>query len=297
MEKEKDNKEGSDVHSSSDNNVQDSEHHAHHTEHEHSTHHKEREHHVHHKAHHAHKEHEHHKHHDTNTFSKPLLALVVIAALFVVFNQVQINSVSNILNNGLDVKHKTGKTSLFGGSLSDVNVDELQSTAQTLAAVFPELEGASGEEVMGILFPTGTPEYGADLEVSFDDPVGSLETLARMYNGLKNEVQQSKPEAFQRFVNLASNPKGVSCEYCCGVGAAGVDKNGNSLCGCQHNPAVASLALYLSAYSDYTDPEILREVMRWKTLFFPKNMIELGSSIAGGDSSVLENLPGMVGGC
>ena len=49
--------------------------------------------------------------------------------------------------------------------------------------------------------------------------------------------------------------------------------------------------------TDYSDAEILREVMRWKTLFFPKNMIELGTSLAGGDTSALNNLPGMVGGC
>jgi hypothetical protein len=118
-----------------------------------------------------------------------------------------------------------------------------------------------------------------------------------MYRGLKTEVEKSDPEAFARFVNLASTPKGVSCEYCCGIGPTGADDKGNSRCGCQHNPALLSLSLYLSAYSDYSDAEILRETMKWKTLFFPKNMIELGASIAGGDSSVLENLPGMVGGC
>ncbi len=118
-----------------------------------------------------------------------------------------------------------------------------------------------------------------------------------MYRPLKAEVESKDPEAFQRFLNLASKPKGVSCEFCCGVGPVGVDSKGNSRCGCQHNPAVLSVALYLSAYSDYSDAEILREVMKWKTLFFPKNMIEIGTKISGGDKSVTQELPGMVGGC
>ena len=98
-------------------------------------------------------------------------------------------------------------------------------------------------------------------------------------------------------MNLASQPVGISCEFCCGVGAVGINKHGDSACGCQHNPALLSVALYLTTYTDYTDGEILREVMKWKTLFFPKDMINIGMSIAGGDSSALTELPGMVGGC
>ena len=239
------------------------------------------------------------KHENNTGVSKSIIALMVVATLLVLFNQVQINSISGMMSSGLTTSYKSSSTSLLSGSgdLGSVNIDELQSTAQTVAAVFPELNGASSEDIVGIMFPTGVPEYGEDLGVSFDDPVSSLATLAKMYPSLKSEVEKSNPDAFKRYINLASKPKGVSCEYCCGVGPIGADSNGNSRCGCQHNPAVLSLTLYLSAYSDYTDAEILREVMKWKTLFFPKNMIELGSSIAGGDTAVLENLPGMVGGC
>ena len=49
--------------------------------------------------------------------------------------------------------------------------------------------------------------------------------------------------------------------------------------------------------TEYSDAEILREVMAWKSLWFPKDMIGLGSKIQGGDDSVLKDLPGMVGGC
>ena len=49
--------------------------------------------------------------------------------------------------------------------------------------------------------------------------------------------------------------------------------------------------------TDYSDAEVLREVMRWKTMFFPKNMVSLALDVAGKDASALESLPGMVGGC
>ena len=53
----------------------------------------------------------------------------------------------------------------------------------------------------------------------------------------------------------------------------------------------------LVSHADMTDAEVLREVMRWKALWFPKNMVEIGMKISGGDSSVLNDVPTMVGGC
>lgn len=228
--------------------------------------------------------------------TKPVVALMAFAVLVILFNQFQINSVSGMLGGRIGTISQ--RTSLFSGNkdIADINVDELKSTAHTVQAVF-QLEGLSGDEVMGVMFPTGTPEYGGELGVSYDEPVESLAVLAKMYPGLKNEVEKTNPEGFKRFMSLALKPVGISCEYCCGLKAVGVRENGDSACGCQHNPALLTVALYLSAYTDYSDGEILREVMKWKTLFFPKNMIELGASLAGGDTSSLENLPGMVGGC
>jgi len=233
--------------------------------------------------------------------TKPLLGLMVIGVLIILFNQFQINSLTGMVSGtGTGFGSFSSVKSLFSGGdedLKNLNVDELKSTGHTLAAVFPVKNIKTSDDAMKMLLPTGTPAYGKDLGVSFDDPVGSLTTLSNMYRGLKSEVQKNNPEAWQRFMTLASKPAGISCEYCCGLGTVGIDKNGNSACGCQHNPALLSVALYLTAYSDYSEGEILREVMKWKTLFFPKDMIELGMTVAGGDKSKLDNLPGMVGGC
>ncbi|MBR9699345.1 hypothetical protein GOV09_02725 [Candidatus Woesearchaeota archaeon] len=230
-----------------------------------------------------------------NLLSKPLITLVVAVAILMLFNQLQINSVTAMMSS---MGGSTSNSIRLGlKNLDDINVVELKSTAHTIAAVFPVENIQTAEDAMAMLFPTGTPDYGAELGVSFDTPIESLATLAKMYRGLKAEVQENNPEGWQRFMNLASKPVGISCEYCCGLQAIGIDKNGNSACGCQHNPALLTTALYLSAYTDYTDGEILQEVMKWKTLFFPKDMIELGTSLAGGDTSALKDLPGMVGGC
>lgn len=228
--------------------------------------------------------------------TKPIIGLMIVATLLILFNQFQISSVSGMITGS--GSWSSGAKSQFGEKdLANVDLSSLKSTGHTIAAVFPVENIKTADDAIAILFPTGTPDYGADLGVSFDAPVEALAVLSKMYPALKSEVERNNPKGWQRFMNLASKPLGISCEYCCGVGTIGIDKNGNSACGCQHNPAVLSVALYLSAYSDYTDGEILREVMRWKTLFFPKNMIELGMTVAGGDTSALENLPGMVGGC
>lgn len=238
----------------------------------------------------------HHQKKKENLFSKPIIVLMLLAFALLFFNQAQISGVAAMVGSSR-VGSFSGSGSGGTMDLSAVNIDEIKSTGHTLAAVFPVEDIVTSEDALSVFFPVGTPEYGADLEVSFDDPIESLAILAKMYPGLKQEVESNNPEAWQRYMDLASKPVGISCEYCCGLKAVGIDSKGNSACGCQHNPALLTVALYLTAYSDYSDAEILREVMQWKTLFFPKNMIELGMTVAGGDTSGLAELPGMVGGC
>ncbi len=241
-----------------------------------------------------HQEHHHQKQKvKEKLFTNTNIFLIVVAVILVIFNQVQVNGIT-----GMSILAEGSSAGSVGDKdLSNLELSTLQSTAHTLAAVFPLEEVQSADEVMTIIFPTGTPDYGEALGVSYDDPVGSLAKMAGMYRGLKSEVQANNAEAWERYMSLASKPVGISCEYCCGLGAVGINKEGDSACGCQHNPALLTLALYLTTYTDYSDREILREVMRWKTLFFPKNMIELGTTVAGADSAALANLPGMVGGC
>lgn len=233
--------------------------------------------------------------------------LIIIVAVVVIFNQIQLGQAAMMLGE------KELFSSLYSGVLSlakngnsspelagnrdlkkDIDLNQIKSTAQGIAAIFPIDQIKTQEDAVAMLLPKGTPEYGQAMGVNFDEPEKSLATLA---NAQKPLLSGLTPEQKERFINLASKPVGISCEYCCGVQAVGIREDGSSICGCQHNPALLSVAMWLVQNTDYSDAEILQEVYRWKTLFFPKNMIELAVKIAGGDESVLEDLPGMVGGC
>ncbi len=103
-------------------------------------------------------------------------------------------------------------TSLKGPSLGNIDVTSLQSTAQTLRSVFPELDKSkNANEIISILIPRGTPGYSQIFNgISYDEPVTSLDKLARSYPVFKRDVQQD-PEAWQRYLTLAAAPRGVSC--------------------------------------------------------------------------------------
>lgn len=210
------------------------------------------------------------------------LTVLLVGAFLVVLNGIQISTITSHLS-------MTG-SSVFAGSasagridFSAVDVNSITSTAAAIASLFPELETATSvEDVMSIMLPEGTPEYSDALGgITFDDPVNSMEYLAKWYYSLSSEVKNNDPELWKRYINLAAAPRGISCEFCCGVGPQGITKDGKLRCGCKHNPAVQALTLGLMKYTDYTDAQILREVMRWKAMFFPKNMVGLASQLAG----------------
>ncbi len=175
---------------------------------------------------------------------------------------------------------------------SNIDFTDIKSTGHSIAAFFPVKDIKTAQDAIDIMIPTGTPDYGDALGVSYDDPVEGLSVLAP----LDRKVQLSEDE-FQRYLNIVTKPVGISCEFCCGVGAVGVNSQGKSICGCQHNPALLGLTKWLIKNTDYSDGQIIKEALKWKTLFFPKDMVNLALKVAGGDTSQLEELPGMVGGC
>ena len=217
-----------------------------------------------------------------------LYVTLLIATVLIAYNQFQITSVKAQIDA---IQPNT--------DLSGVNVASLASTAQSVRAVYPELhEGMSQSQIVELMVPRGAPSYSNELGgISFDQPEKSLAYLVRWYPAIKNEVKTEHPDVWQRYLDLAAHPRGISCEFCCGIGPQGIDQEGNSRCGCQHNPALQAITLGLMLNTDMSDAEVLREAIRWKTLFFPKDMVELGTSVAGADMGEIEGLPGMVGGC
>ena len=96
-------------------------------------------------------------------------------------------------------------------------------------------------------------------------------------------------------MNLATKPVGISCEFCCGVGAVGITSSGELRCGCAHNPAIQTLTMLLMKDTNMDDAEVLREALKWKSLWFPRDMVGLALKASGGQ--IETELPGMVGGC
>jgi hypothetical protein len=240
------------------------------------------------------------KHLFSQRFENTVLMVLALTGGLLFFNQMQLSSISSSLDEALMTS--AGQTALLSASkidLSGVDVSQVNSTAMAIATVFPELKNAqSEEEVLNVMLASGTPEYSEALGgITFDDVGTSKTYLAKWYFSLKEEIQQKDPEIWQRYLNLAAAPRGISCEWCCGVGPQGITSEGKLRCGCAHNVGIQALVLGLMKYTDYSDAEILREVMKWKASFFPRNMVALAAQVAGSDPSQLKNLPGMVGGC
>ena len=218
-----------------------------------------------------------------------VLALVCVGLL--AFNQVTLAQIRNMNHSAMKMNYR---------EFSEADFSQIKSTGHTIAMLMPVENIKDTQDAVEMMIPTGVPEYADVFEnkISYDNPIASLNYLSNeAYPKLAAYVSQNSPDTWQRYVRLGNMPVGISCEYCCGVGPIGMTTNGNSRCGCQHNPALLAITLGLMEFTDYSDSQILYEVMRWKTLFFPKNMIELTMTVAGMDESQLNELPGMVGGC
>ncbi len=119
--------------------------------------------------------------------------------------------------------------------------------------------------------PTGVPRiYGAELGVSYDDISASNPSRAdaaiRKLGVLDQQITLTGGD-LQRYIGIASQ---ISCEYCCGAESI-IFETGEAACGCAHSYAMRGVAKYLikNHGSEFTDDEILEEMGKWKTLFFP----------------------------
>ena len=153
--------------------------------------------------------------------------------------------------------------------------------------------------------PKGVPAiYGAELGVSFDNPLDSLNVLSALDGDLYEDgaikFSDLSAEQQQNYIKIGMS---IACEYCCGATSL-IAPNGQPACGCAHSAAMRGLAKYLLKYhgNEYTNEQILQELTLWKTMFFPKQMYQKALQLqASGQGSavpsVIENVPDMVGGC
>ncbi len=120
------------------------------------------------------------------------------------------------------------------------------------------------QDLLNNIVPTGTPWYGQEAQVSFDDPITSQKNWAT-YRSL--ELSSAEEERWNRIVNS------FTCDYCCGS-----PQNPTIItrCGCAHSAAAQGMAKwFIKDYGDkYSDEEIYGEMARWYALWYPKGTIE-----------------------
>ena len=223
-----------------------------------------------------------------------IAALVVLLA----FNQFQISSVSN-------------QVALYAAA-----APRISNPSSGGVAAQDSGSSANLQAIADRIIPTGVPAiYGKELGVSFDDPVGGLPILAKLDTSIALDAEQTK-----RYTRIALQ---ISCEYCCGADSI-VFPDGKAACGCQHSYAMRGLAKYLVTKhgTEFSDDQILEEMGKLKTLYFPKQILTkaLSFASAGMDANIntidltsnkyrnfkpssssgaagIANAPDMVGGC
>ncbi|MBS3095161.1 hypothetical protein J4231_00610 [Candidatus Woesearchaeota archaeon] len=182
--------------------------------------------------------------------NKWLVWVVVAIALVIAFNAYQLSNVNS------------GTTQQITGSVVQSTNSVAVNTQNTQAALD--------------VLPKGVPDvYGQELGVSYDDVSSANPSLAdstiRKVGSLENQISLSGND-MNRYISIAGK---ISCEYCCETESI-ISSNGQAACECAHSSVMRGLAKYLvkNHGSEYTDDEILEELGKWKTLFFPEKIAE-----------------------
>lgn len=165
------------------------------------------------------------------------------------------------------------------------------NAAATVNGAKTQSSGASMQQVLKEITPTGTPDYGKKAGVSYDKVEQSLSVLRSYDKSVSLDAAQQK-----RYVEVGTTPL-TACEFCCGTGEKGfANTSGKLVCGCAHNVAFSGLTKWLIKNTSYTNSRIVSEIGRWKILFFPrgavkKEMKKRNITPSGGA------IPSMRGGC
>ena len=227
-------------------------------------------------------------------FEKVTYATVGLVAVLILFNQFQIsqvnalasgnpsagsfvNSVSSVPLKLLGYSSNGGTVKLgkfeFGSKITlkpmplAVGEHPAISGYKTKVKPIPTISeltlkpstGDAAQDLLNNVIPTGTPWYGQQAGVSFDDPISAQKKLAT-YRAL-----QLSPEENQRWSKIANS---FTCDYCCGS-----PQNPTIItrCGCAHSAAAQGMAKwFVKNYGDkFTDEEIYGEMGRWYALWYP----------------------------
>ena len=124
--------------------------------------------------------------------------------------------------------------------------------------------GDAVQDLLNNIVPSGTPWYGSEAGVSFDDPITAQKLWGK---GEAIQLDATQTERWNRIVNS------FTCDYCCGS-----PQNPTIIthCGCAHATAAKGMAKwFIKNYGNkYSDEEIYGEMARWYALWYPKGTIE-----------------------
>lgn len=142
-----------------------------------------------------------------------------------------------------------------------------------------ELTGDANIDAQLLMFPQGTPEiYGNELGINYPDPrdtkyMDEMLSVLEDFDRGKRKITLDGAN-LERYIKLGTIPT-IACEFCCSVKTL-IFKDGRPACGCAHSAAMRGLMMYLilNHGTEYTDEEILNEVIKWKALTFPKQMMK-----------------------
>ncbi len=122
------------------------------------------------------------------------------------------------------------------------------------------------------ILPKGVPFYGNGIGFSYDDisPSGNKTDEAMALLSSFESINLSDMET-KRYITIGTM---IGCEYCCGMDRL-VVFDGSDACSCDHSRAMRGLMKYLIRnYPEMGNDEVLEEIGKLKTLFFPAQMTE-----------------------
>ncbi|MBU1197464.1 hypothetical protein KJ765_03025 [Candidatus Micrarchaeota archaeon] len=240
-------------------------------------------------------------------------ALIVFIALVLAFNQYTINNI-NVQSVGVSGSIATLSAKLASApSRSIENTEKTVQVADTTTQPITTAGELDLNALVAQVIPTGVPnKYGSELGVSFDDPVNSMNIMAKLDDG--NALPNAEDN--ERYARIGLQ---ISCEYCCGAQSI-LFPTGKAACGCAHSFAMRGLLKYLvTEHPEMSDDEMLEEIGAWKTIYFPRDSVKKavllvengvdlnyvnlqsnkyrgGKGLTAGSGASVE-LPGQVGGC
>src|SRR3989344_3379947 len=263
---------------------------------------------------------------------EPSAAFLIIGALLMgavivqAFNFTQISQANSLLENQTTALSPSGGQATGAINMSGWTDNE-KMNYEMHGIIPPRAQGGSNAQnaapvtaSFSEVLPTGTPRiYGQELGVSYGDVSVNDPQKADRTIAILSQFDQEKSGKFieltgekeQRYIKIASQ---ISCEYCCGAESI-IFPNGKAACGCAHSYSMRGLAKYLlqNHPDEFTDDQILEELGKWKTLYFPGvlaqkaqvlkekgmefNYINLASNKYRGLEKGAQGNGAMVGGC